>query len=235
MTVFSVRTCECRTFHHRFLHHRTLPQVKLNEYKGYIVPIISYTCQVWHPSKCDLVLIERIQKSATKWIIGSSLTYKKRLIKLKSLPLSFYFEFHSLLLLCDLINNKYNFVIEKYIHFNNNNRTRQGAKCENKLTKKQLFKSDENVWSRAAYLYNIFNKHTHLTENKNIKYRISDIYWEFFFRSFNEIDMSTWRICSLCKNCNPFITINKGASTRALQKPELLPLLLLLLPLMISD
>ena len=86
-------------------------------------------------SKCDLVLIETVQKSATKWIIGSSLTYKERLIKLKILPLSFYFELHSLLLLCDLINNKYNIAIEKFIHFNNNNRTRQGAKCEIKLTK----------------------------------------------------------------------------------------------------
>ena len=158
---------------------------------------------MWYPSKCDPVLIERTQKSARKWIIGSSRTYKERLIKLKILPLSFHFELHSLLLLCDLINNNYNIFIEKYIHFNNNNRTRQGAKCEIKLTKKRLFKSDENFRSRTAYLYNIANKHTDLTDNKKIKYRISDIYWKFFFKSFNEIDMGTWRICCLCKNCNP--------------------------------
>ena len=119
--------------------------------------------------------------------------YSNNWIKLKILPLSFYFEIHSLLLLCDLINNKFNIVIEKYIHFNNNNRTRQGAKCEIKLTRKRLFKSDENLRSRTAYLYNIINKHTDLTDNKNIKYRISDIHWKFFFRSFNEIDMCTWR------------------------------------------
>ena len=121
-------------------------------------------------------------------------------IKLKILPLSFYFEIHSLLLLCDLINNKFNIGIEKYIHFNNNNRTTQGAKCEIKITKKRLFKSDENLRSKTAYLYNIVNKHTDLTDNKNIKYRISYIYWKFFFRSFNEIDMCTWRICCLCKS-----------------------------------
>ena len=66
--------------------------------------------------------------------------------------------------------------MEKFIHFNNNNRTRQGTRCEFKPTKKQLFKNDENFWSRTAYLYNIVNKHTDLTDNKNIKYRISDIY-----------------------------------------------------------
>ena len=187
------KTLKALWYLRRILHHRTLPQVKLNAYTCYIVPITSYACQVWYPSKCDLVLIERIQKSATKWIIGSSLTYKERLIKLKILPLSFYFELHSLLLLCDLINNKYNIAIEKYIHFNNHNRTRQGAKCEIKLTKKRLFKSDKNFWSRTAYLYNIVNKQTDPTDNKNIKYRISDIYWKFFIRSFNEIDTCTWR------------------------------------------
>ena len=80
-------------------------------------------------------------KSAAKWITGSSLTYKERLIKLKTLPLSFYFELHSFLLLCDLINNKYNIVIEKYIDFNNNNRTRRGAKCEIKLRKNDYSKA----------------------------------------------------------------------------------------------
>ena len=197
------KTLKALWYLRRNLHHRTLPQVKLNAYKINIVPIISYACQVWYPSKCDLVLIEIIPKSATKWIIGSSLTYKELLIKLKILPLSFHFKIHSLLLLCDLINNKYNIAIEKYIHFNNNNRTGQGAKCEIKLTKKRLFKSHEKFWSRTAYLYNIVNKHTDPTDNKNIKYRISDNDWKFLIRSFNEIDMCTWRICCLCKICNP--------------------------------
>ena len=196
------KTLKALGYLRRNLPHRTLPQVKLNAYKGYIVPIISYACQVWYPSKCDLVLIKTIQKSATKWIIGS-LTYKERLIKLKILPLSFYFELHSLLLLCDLINNKYKIVIEKYIHFNNNNWTRQGAKCKINLTKKRLFKSDENFRSRTPYLYNIVHKHTDLTDNKNMKYLISDIYWKFFFGSFNEIDMCIWRICCLFTNWNP--------------------------------
>ena len=71
------KTLKALWYLRRNLHHRTLPQVKLNAYKGYIVPIIPYACQVWYPSECDLVLIERIQKSATKWIIGSSLTYKE--------------------------------------------------------------------------------------------------------------------------------------------------------------
>ena len=64
--------------------------------------------------------------------------------------------------------------MEKYIHFNNNNRTRQGVKCEIKFTKKRLFKSDENFWSKTTCLYNVVNKHTELTDNKKIKYRFRD-------------------------------------------------------------
>ena len=198
------KTLKALWYLRRNLHHRTLPQVKLNAYTGYIVPIISYACQVWYPSKCDLVLIERIQKSSTKRIIGSSLTYKERLIKLKILPLSFYFELHSLLLLCDLINNKYNIAIEKFIHFNNNNRTRQGAKGEIKLTKKRLFKSDENFWSRTAYLYNIVNKQTDLTDNKNIKYRISDIYWKFFLEVLTKLTCALGEFAACAKTVTPF-------------------------------
>ena len=159
---------------------------------------------MWYPSKCDLVLIERIHKSATKWIIGSSLTYKERLIKLKILALSFYFELHSLLLLCDLINNKYNIAIDKFMLFNINNRTRQGAKCEIKLTKKRLFKSDENFWSRTAYLYNIVNKQTDLTDNKNIKYRISDIYWKFFLEVLTKLTCALGEFAACAKTVTPF-------------------------------
>ena len=159
---------------------------------------------MWYQSKCDLVLIERIQKSATKWIIGSSLTYKERLIKLKNLPLYLYFELHSLLLICDLINNKYNIVIEKYIHFNNNNRTRQGAKCEIKLTKKGLFKSDENFCSRTDYLYNSVNKHTDLTDNKNIKYRISDINWKFFLEVLTKLTCALGEFAACAKTVTLF-------------------------------
>ena len=174
----------------RNLRNRTLPQIKLNAYNGYIVPIISYARQVWYPSKCNLVLIERIQKSAKKRIIGSSRTYKERLIKLKILPLSFYFELHGLLLLCELKNNKYNIVIEIYIHFNNNIRKRQGAKFEFKLTKNYYSKATK-ISGREHPISIILSTHTYLTDNKNTKYRISDIYWKFFFRSFNKIDMCT--------------------------------------------
>ena len=38
------KTLKALWYLRRNLHHRTLPQVKLNAYKGYIVPIISYAC-----------------------------------------------------------------------------------------------------------------------------------------------------------------------------------------------
>ena len=49
---------------------------KLNMYNGYVVPIISYASEVWHPHKKDLVLPEKLQEKATNWILGNSMDYK---------------------------------------------------------------------------------------------------------------------------------------------------------------
>ena len=124
-------------------------------------------------------------KSAPKWIIISSLTYKERLIKLKTLSLSFYSELHSLLILCDLINN---FFLAKYIDFNSNNWSREGVKCEIKLAKKRLSKSDQNFWPRTAFFI-ILSTNTQTLQPK--KQCISDIYWKLFHKSSKEIDMCT--------------------------------------------
>ena len=51
--------------------------------------------------------LERVQKLATKWILGTSSHYKERLQKLNLLPLSLYIELHDILVLLALLENKY--------------------------------------------------------------------------------------------------------------------------------
>ena len=71
---------------------KSTTKAKLKAYTGYVVPVISYACEVCNPSKTDLSNIERIQKSATLWILNNTIPYKERLIELNLLPLSMYFE-----------------------------------------------------------------------------------------------------------------------------------------------
>ena len=88
------------------LSNKTSVINKLNAYNGYLVPIISYASKAWHPNKGDLASLEKIQKSATKWILGNSTDYKNRLLTLNFLPFAMYMELHSLLLYLRRIQHK---------------------------------------------------------------------------------------------------------------------------------
>ena len=56
---------------------KSTTKAKLKAYTGYVVPVISYACEVWYSTKTDLSNIERIQKSATQWILNYTIPYKK--------------------------------------------------------------------------------------------------------------------------------------------------------------
>ena len=53
--------------------------MKLNAYKGYIVPVIGYASQAWSANKVEMRDIEKIQKRATSWILGIWENYNNRL------------------------------------------------------------------------------------------------------------------------------------------------------------
>ena len=56
----------------RNISFKSTTKAKLNAYTGYVVPVISYACEVWYPTKTDLSNIERIQKSATQWLLNNN-------------------------------------------------------------------------------------------------------------------------------------------------------------------
>ena len=112
----------------RNISNKTTVINKLNAYKGYAVPIISYSSELWHPNKGDLVLLEKLQKNATKWILGNSIDFKNRLLTLNILPFAMYLELHSLLLYCNIANGECNININQFIKYNTNEKkTRQGT------------------------------------------------------------------------------------------------------------
>ena len=58
-------------------------ETKLKAYIGYVVPVLTYTSQVWYPSKTDKKSIEKIQHKAMKWICSGNDEYHQRLETLK--------------------------------------------------------------------------------------------------------------------------------------------------------
>ena len=44
---------------------------KLNTYTGYVVPILTFASQTWLPNKTNSATLEKVQKLATRWILGT--------------------------------------------------------------------------------------------------------------------------------------------------------------------
>ena len=122
----------------------------LNGNKDYIVSIISYASDVWHPNKEELVLLKKLLKKATKWILGSSIDYKNK--NLNILPLAMYLETQSLLIYFNVSDGENNININQFVKYITNQRTRQGTH-EVIFANTRLCKSDENFWKRTAIIY----------------------------------------------------------------------------------
>ena len=74
----------------------------LRLYSSLVRSHLCYWSQVWAPQSVvsQLILIEQVQRRATRFIIGKGgdLCYRDRLIKLKLLPLNYWFEYLDLVL-----------------------------------------------------------------------------------------------------------------------------------------
>ncbi|XP_075248360.1 uncharacterized protein LOC142341320 [Convolutriloba macropyga] len=181
----------------RNVSSRTSMETKLNAYIGYVVPVLTYASQVWYPSKTDMKSIEKIQQKATKWICGGNDEYHQRLETLKILPLSMYMEMHDVLYLLSILEGNY-YVPEDKLPKRKENETRQ--KQEFELPKHRLHKSDENFFFRATKLFNIISR---TTEKPMTKKLLTEMYQNYFHRSYNELDSCTWRHLCNCGICNP--------------------------------
>ena len=176
---------------------------KLNAYVGYVIPVISYDSQAWFANKTESKDIERIQRKATSWIISNwEISYKQRLTTLKLLPLSYYFELHDLLMLISLLKGSYNIKIP--IKTNNNEgllSTRQNELIT--INKTRTRKADENFWKRTSYLLNIIRKVGNVNLDQIDKKYLTKIYWNYFFKSYSEVNLCSWAFNCSCGHCNP--------------------------------
>ena len=164
---------------------------------------LSYASQAWFANKTESKDIERIQRKATSWIISNwEISYKQRLTTLKLLPLSYYFELPDLLMLISLLKGSYNIKIP--IKTNNNEgllSTRQNELIT--INKTRTRKADENFWKRTSYLLNIIRKVGNVDLDQIDKKYLTKIYWNYFFKSYSEVNLCSWAFNCSCGHCNP--------------------------------
>ena len=93
------------------------PKTKLHSYCGYnIVPIVSYGSQAWYAIKTELRGMEKVQRKALFWVIGSpEPEYYQKLKVVKLLLLSICLELHESLLFDSLILNRYDLNKDSFV------------------------------------------------------------------------------------------------------------------------
>ena len=144
-----------------------------------------------------------MSRKATSWIISNwENSYKQRLTTLKLLPLSYYFKLHDLLMLISLLKGSYNIKIP--IKTNNNEgllSTRQNELIT--INKARTRKADENFWKRTSYLLNIIRKVGNVDLDQIDKKYLTKINWNYFFKSYSEVNLCSWAFNCSCGHCNP--------------------------------
>ena len=126
---------------------------------------LSYCSQVWAPQSSinHLILVERLQRQATKYMCKhSELSYKKRLIYLKLLPINYWLEFLDLVLCfkcCVLFIN-----LDEYLYYCNT-RTRRAKTglalnvqhCKTSLHCDSYFNRIVHLWNAIPSTIQTFN------------------------------------------------------------------------------
>ena len=184
-------------------------KMKLNSYCGYITPIVSYGSPIWKANKCELKIIEDVQRKATRSILScNNINYKDGLIRLNLLPLSLYHEMQDILLLHKIINDQYNFHWRQFVQFKESTApTRRSTK--NNLAHKNYHyeKSKSNFWHRTPILANKIlqtqeEEDLFAMKYERLKSSLKNVFWIYFISKYEESVPCTWRIncCNSCVN-----------------------------------
>ena len=172
---------------------------KLNLFKSYLVPILTYGMQVCYANSTSLANLELFQKRATKLICSHGLNgYKSRLVKLGLLPISLYMELHDLLLFGKIIRGEYQIdwldhvaTIQRKRPTRSTNHENRQDTFYNQLT--NLSVSKEYFWYRVVQLYSIIGKKVSIYSS-NLKAELTVYYQEYFAIYYDYDDKKTWRV-----------------------------------------
>ena len=163
-----------------------------------------YCTQIWRPHLMkDILIVERVQRHATKYILNDyNSCYKTRLTKLRLLPLMYLFELQDILFAIKSIKTQSSqFSISNYINFNSTS-TRSGA--SNKLTLPHHL----NNMSRHSYFHRLptlWNAMPIIDLNLSfsvLKAKLKRYLWDHFLSNFDVDNNCTLHYLCPCSKCH---------------------------------
>ena len=202
---YGVLSLICRTF------NRNLPTgCKRKLYFTLILPHLTYCSPVWRPSLIkDIVLLEKIQHRATKYILNhTSATYKDRLKSLKLPPLMYQFELNDILLYISCLkDSNSNLPILNKLSFSS---AQTRSSTFSKLPHKPVNSSVHSI-SFVSHLPSLWNALPVINTSSplpSIKQKLITHFWTHFDSHFDPSTPCTFHYCCLCSRCSSQSTLN---------------------------
>lgn len=137
--------------------------VRRSLYLALVKSQLCYATQVWSPAQFSLKSqLERVQRRATRWILGTrigEMSYRDRLIKLNLLPLAYERELKDLVFLYKCLNNYTDLNILNFVSFVSHGRTRRSnsfnlttPSCKTSTFQASYFNRTVKLWNSVCTL-----------------------------------------------------------------------------------
>ncbi len=163
-----------------------------------------YCSQLWRPMLVkDTEALERIQKRATKFILGTdSGDYKARLVKLKLLPLMYSFELADIMFFVTSYKNRTNrFCITEYISISGSS-TRSSDKLTLRYTRSRLNQHRHFYFNRLPRLWNCLPAIDMSLSSESIKSQVKQFLWGHFTIHFDSYNTCSFHFLCPCSKCS---------------------------------
>ena len=165
---------------------------------------LTFCSPIWRPHLLkDIKSLERIQRRATKFILGdSSKDYKSRLVTLKLFPLKYLFEMIDIFLFMKCPKDPpSNFNILNYVTFNHNS-TRSGSSNKLKRTSSSSTTTRFFYFNRLPLLWNSLPPLNLDQSLPTLKSQVRNYLWSHFTSHFDHQDPCLYHFLCPCSKCD---------------------------------
>ena len=187
-----------------FFHHPAPPQIKKTLYLCLVRSQLAFCSPMWRPHLLkDIKSLERIQRRATKFILGDHKSdYKSRLLSLNVFPLMYFLEINDILFFIrSLKDPPSNFNILDYVSF-----------CPNSTRSSTFNKLNHVLSSTSTQRFFYFNRFPRLWNTlpsidlsksfHSIKSQVSRYFWSHFIDHFDPQNPCSFHFLCPCSKCS---------------------------------
>ena len=179
-------------------------QAKKLLYTSLVRSQLTFCSPIWRPHLLkDIKSLERIQRRATKFILGDrSKDYKSRLVTLRLFPLMYFLEMNDIFLFIKCLKDPpSNFNILNYVTFNHNS-TRSGSSNKLKHTSSSSTTTRFFYFNRLPLLWNSLPPLNLDASLSTLKSQVRNHLWNHFILHFDHRDSCSYHYLCPCSKCH---------------------------------